>query len=103
MIFDKSACGEIDENTTVVAYQKTFVFRRVEIGGKDNQCLQFTLNAFYKDVHKLKHATVLWNLVNWSNNEIMCCNDNAFVFNRILGYNTVFYDINTKHISIGMK
>ena len=66
------------------------------MSGKDNQYLQFALNAFYKDVNELKHATVLWNLVNWSNNEIMRYNDNAFVFNRILGYNTAFYNINTK-------
>ena len=94
--FDKTACCEIDVKTTVVAYSKAFVFRRVEIGGKDNQCLQFVLNAFYKDVNDLRHATVLWNVVNWSNNEIIRCNDNAFVFNIILGYNTAFYDINTK-------
>ena len=56
MIF---ACGEIDENTTVVTYSKAFVFRRVKIGGKDNQYLQFALNVFYKDVDDLKHATVL--------------------------------------------
>jgi len=59
------ACGEIDENTTVVAYSKVFVFRRVEIGGKDNQYLQFVLNIFYNDVYELKYATVLWNLINW--------------------------------------
>ena len=62
MIF---ACGEIDENTTVVAYSKVFVFPRVEIGGKDNQYLQFVLNVFYNDVYELKYATVLWNLINW--------------------------------------
>ena len=59
------ACGEIDENTTVVAYSKVFVFRCVEIGGKDNQYLQFVLNEFYNDVYELKYATVLWNLINW--------------------------------------
>ena len=26
----------------------------------------------------------------------MRCNDNTFVFNRILGYNTAFYDLATK-------
>ena len=60
MIFDKTACGNInDENTTVVAYSKAILFRRVEIGGKNNQCLQFSLNAFYKDVDELKQATIL--------------------------------------------
>ena len=37
------------------------------------------------------------NLVNWSNNETIRCNNNAFVFNRMIGYNTVFYDIKTKN------
>ena len=64
VIFDKTACGETNKNTTVVAYSKAFVFCSVEIGGKDNQCLQFALNEFYKDDNDLKHATVLWNLVN---------------------------------------
>ena len=68
MIFDKTAYGETEKNTIVVAYSKAFVFCSFEIGGKDNQCLQFALNVFYKDVHELRHATVLWNLVNWSNN-----------------------------------
>ena len=97
VIVDKTACGEIDKNTTVVAYSKAFIFRSIEIGGKDNQCLQFALNAFYKDVNDLEHATVLWNLVNWSNTKIMRCNDNVFVFNRMLVYNTAFYDLDTKH------
>jgi len=63
VIFDKTACGKTDKNTTVVAHSKAFLFFRVEIGGKDNQCLQFALNAFCKDVNDLKHATILWNIV----------------------------------------
>ena len=63
--FYKTACGELIKNTTGVTYSKAFVFCRVEIGGKGNQYLQFTLNVVYKDVNDLKHATVLWNLVNW--------------------------------------
>ena len=93
-IFDKGSCdkNETDKTTTVVAYSKKFVFRIVDIGGKNNQCLQFALHAFYKDVDETSVATVLWNLVNWSNsNSTMRCNDNAFVFNRMLGYNTAFY------------
>ena len=97
VIFDKTACGETDKNNTVVAYSKAFVFRIVDIGGKDNQYLQFALNTFYKDVKDVKHATVLWNLVKWSNTTIMRTNNNAFVFNIILGYNTAFYDVDTKH------
>ena len=66
-------------------------FRIVDIGGKNNQYLQFALHAFYKDVEETKEATFLWNPVNWSNiNTTMRCNDNAFVFNIILGYNTAF-------------
>ena len=40
-IFDKGSCdkNETDKTTTVVAYSKKFVFRIVDIGGKNNQCL----------------------------------------------------------------
>ena len=78
-------------------FLKPFVFHSVEIGGKDNKCLQFALNTFYKDVDDLKHATVLWNTINRSNTTTMRCNDNVFVFNIMLGYNTSFYDVNTKY------
>ena len=54
------------------------------------------MDAIYKDIHGLRHAAVLWNLVNWSNNEIIRCNGNAFVFNRMIGYNTAFYDLDTE-------
>ena len=97
MIFDKSACNNIDdENTTVVTYSRVFLFRRVEIGGRNNQCLQFSLNSFYRNIGELKQATVLWNLINWSNTTTMRTNENAFVFNRMIGHNTAFYDIRTK-------
>ena len=51
-IFDKGGCDEnvTDKTTIVVAYSKEFVFRIVDIGGKNNQCVQFALHAFYKDV-----------------------------------------------------
>ena len=55
------------------------------------------MNAFYRDVNDLKHATLLWNPVNWSNTKIMHCNDTVFVFNRMLGYNTASYDLDTKY------
>ena len=33
MIFNTTVCGKIDdEDTTIVAYLKAFLFRRVEIG-----------------------------------------------------------------------
>ena len=79
MIFDKTACDETDKNDIVVAYSKTFVFRIVDIGRKDNQCLQFALNAFYKDVNEIKYDSVLWNRVNWSNTTIMRTNENAWL------------------------
>ena len=93
----KPLAVKLIKNITVVTHSKVFVFRSVEIGRKDNQYLQFALNEFYKDVNNLKHATTLLNLVKWSNTKIIRCNDNAFVFNRILGYNTAFYDLDTKH------
>ena len=82
-IFDKSGCdeNETDKTTTVVVYSKEFVFRIVDIGVRNNQWLQFALHAFYKNVDETSVATVLWNLVNWSNsNSTMLFNDNAFVF-----------------------
>ena len=92
MIFDKTLCNESDAETTVVAYSNVYVFRRVNISWTDNQYLMYTLNAFYKDVDDLKKASVLWNVVKWSNKPKIRCNDDAFVFNRILGYNISFYD-----------
>ena len=98
MIYDKTTFGKInDENTTVITYSKDFPFHRVEIGGKNNQCLQFSLNAFYKEIHELKQAIILWNLINWSKTKIIRCNNNAFVINIMIGYNTLFYDLDTKH------
>ena len=47
-------------------------------------------SAFYKNVNESSNTNVLWNLVNWSNNTVIFCNDNAFVFNRMLGYITHF-------------
>ena len=91
MLFDKSSLTDDDLNQAVTAYLVTFIFRVVSIAGDDNQCIQFALSKFYKDVDESSKANVLWNLVNWSNNTVMRCNDNALVFNRILGYNTSFF------------
>ena len=96
MIFDKSSLTDDDLNQTVAAYSVPFIFRVVPITGDDNQCLQFSTGVFYKDVIESSKDNVLWNLVNWSNNTVMRYNDNAFVFNRILGYNTAFFDIKNK-------
>ena len=36
MIFDKTACNDSDNETTVDAYSNAFLFRRVVISGTDN-------------------------------------------------------------------
>ena len=87
MLFDKTSLSEDDKDKAVAAYSVPFIFRVVPISGDDNQCLQFALSAFYKDVDKSTNANVLWNLVNWSNSTVMRCNDNGYIFNRMLGYN----------------
>ena len=97
MIFDKTLCKESDVETTVVTHSNNYVFRRVDISGTDNQCLMYALNAFYNDIDDLRKASVLWNVANWSNKPEMRCNDNVFVFDGILGYNTAFYDIRTTY------
>ena len=90
MIFDKSSLTNDDSKAAVAAYSVPFIFRVVPVSGDDNQCLQFALSVFYKDVDESSVANILWNLVNWSKNTEMRCNDNGFVFNRMLGYNTAF-------------
>ena len=67
-------------------------FRTVKISVFQNQCLQFCLNAFYNDVDNLKKATLLWSCAYWGKEQISRLNDNAFVFNRMLGYNTAIFD-----------
>ena len=96
MLFDNSTLTDDDLNQAVAAYSVPFIFRVVPIAGDDNHCLQFALSAFYKDVDKSSKATVLWNLVNWSNTTVMRCNDNGYIFNRMLGYNTAFFDTQNK-------
>ena len=64
MIFDKSALTNEDLKEVVAAYSVPFIFRVVPVSGDDNQCLQFVLSAFYKDVNESRKANVLWNLVN---------------------------------------
>ena len=67
-------------------------FRIVRISRHRNQCLQYCLNAFYPDINYIKKATILWSCVHWSKPGIYMLNDNAFVFNKMLGYNTAIYD-----------
>ena len=67
-------------------------FRLVKVSGHQNQCLQFCLNAFYHDVDNIKKSTILWSCVYWSKQRIFRLNDNAFLFNRMLGCNTTIFD-----------
>ena len=97
MTFNKTFWKEGDVETIVVTYSNDFVFQHVDISGTNNQCLMYALNAFYKDVNGLKKGSILWNVVNWSNKLEMRFNNKAFIFNRMLGYNTTFYDIRTKY------
>ena len=47
---------------------------------------------FYHDVGNIKKSTILWSCVHWSKQRIARLNDNAFIFNRMLGYNTAIFD-----------
>ena len=96
MIFDKSCLTNDDSKAAVTAYSAPFIFRVVPILRDDNQYLQFALSVFYKDLDESSVANILWNLVNWSKNTVIRCNDNGFFFNRMLGYNTAFFDYVTK-------
>ena len=56
MLFDKSNLSEDDKDKAVAAYSVPFIFRVVPISGDDNQCLQFALSEFYKDVDESTKA-----------------------------------------------
>ena len=40
----------------------------------------------------LKKATILWSVAHWGQYPVCRTNDNGFIFNRMLGYNTALYD-----------
>ena len=63
MLFDKSSLSEDDLNQAFAAYSVPFIFRVVPIAGDDNQCLQFALSVFYKDVHESSKANVYGTLL----------------------------------------
>ena len=63
-----------------------------EISSKRNQCLQYSLNAFYHNIGKIKKGTILWSVLRWGQFTTYCSKDNTFIFNRMLGYNTAFYN-----------
>ena len=58
MIFGKPACNDSDNESIVVAYSNTFLFRCVDISGTDNQCIMNSLNVFYKDVDDSRKANI---------------------------------------------
>ena len=39
-----------------------------------------------------KKATILWSVAHWGQFAVYHTNDNAFIFKRMLGYNTALYD-----------
>ena len=80
------------ENKGIILCWETYKFRAIKISGNENQCLQYCLNAFYHDVDDLKKATILWSVAHWGQYAVCRTHDNAFVFNRMLGYNTSLYD-----------
>ena len=84
--------SDILNNVGVIDRWARRKFRIVEISSTRSQCLQFSLNVFYHDINYIKQATILWSCAHWSNPWVCMINDNAFVFNRILGYNTAIYD-----------
>ena len=67
-------------------------FRSIKISGNRNQCLQYCLNIFYHEGDDFKKATILWSVAHWGQYPVMRTNDNVFIFNWMLGYNTTFYD-----------
>ena len=79
------------ENKGIIYCWEAYKFCSIKISGNRNQWLQYCLNAFYHDVDDLK-KNVLWSVAHWGQYPVMRTNDNAFIFNRMLGYNTAFYD-----------
>ena len=76
----------------IILYWETYKFRNIKISSNRNQCLQYYLNAFYHDVDDFKKATILWSVAHWGQYAVCRTNDNSFVFNRMLGYNTALHD-----------
>ena len=80
------------QNKGIIYCWESYNFRFIKISGNRNHCLQYCLNAFYHDVDGLKKTTILWSVVHWDHSPVCRTNNNAFIFNWMLGYNTVLYD-----------
>ena len=72
--------------TGIVASSVSLEYRSMEINA-----YSIVLILFH-DIDNIKKATILWSCVHWSKPGISMLNDNAFVFNRMLGHNTAIYD-----------
>ena len=85
------------DNKGIISCWETYKFRSIKISGNRNQCLQYCLNIFYHEGDDFKKATILWSVVHWGQYTVCRTNDNAFVLNQMLDYNTALYDnINKK-------
>ena len=49
-------------------------------------------NVFYHDVDDFKKAIILWSVVYWGQYTVCRTNDNTFILNRMLRYDTALYD-----------
>ena len=79
------------QNKGIIYCWETYKFRSIKIPCNINQCLQYCLNAFYHDVDDLKKATILWSVVHWGKCPVCRTNNNVYIFDRMLGYITVFF------------
>ena len=80
------------QNEGIIYCWKTYKFRSIKISGNRNQCLQYYITTFYHHVDDLKKTTILWLVVHWGQYAVYRTNDNAFIVNRMLDYNTALYD-----------
>ena len=80
------------KNKCIIDHWNNHKFLVVDISGNTNQCLQYALNALYHDVIEIKKSTILWSDVHYGQYPLYCSNDNAFVFNRMIDYNTSLFD-----------
>ena len=72
--------------TGIVASSVSLEYRSMEINA-----YSIVLILFH-DIDNIKKATILWSCIYLSKPGISMLNDNAFVFNRMLGHNTAIYD-----------
>ena len=79
-------------NQGIIDPLKSYEFHFIPIFGNYNQCLQYWLNAFYHDIDEIKNVTIFWSAVHWVQYPTYRTNDNVFVFNQMIGYNTALCD-----------